>query len=78
MSPERDPGDGDTTDKLGGEGFIEAEVVDSSSKSSGILPTAHCLVQHILQLHLGTQFREQLSSLFTFKLNINPKILYNL
>ena len=54
MSPEVDPGDGDTTDKLGGEGFIEAEVVDSSSKSSGILPTAHCLVQHILQLHLGT------------------------
>ena len=62
MSPEADPGDGDTTDKLGGEGFIEAEVVDSS-KSSGILPTAHCLVQHILQLHLGTQFREQLSYL---------------
>ena len=63
MSPEADPGDGDTTDKRAGEGFIEAEVVDSSSKSSGILPTARCLVQHILQLHLGTQFREQLSYL---------------
>ena len=75
MSPEADPGDGDTTDKLGGEGFIEAEVVDSSSKSSGILPTAHCLVHHILQLHLGTQFRGHLSSL---SLNINPNKLFTL
>ena len=61
MSPERDPGDGDTTDKLGGEGFIEAEVVDSSSKSSGILPTAPCLVQHIFcnctwALNFGNNF----------------------